>query len=164
MLVDTGMIDTHPAIEVFDPVVHPWPELGEVVAVINTHLHFDHCGGNRRFPGVPIHVQRRELEAVAEPDYLVEWVWFEGAEYVPVEGDAELMTAISVVLVPGHSPGQQAVVVQTDEGRVVVAGDVTYRLADFDESEDENIRRIRALDPRRVWISHDARPWEPAVQ
>jgi len=33
----------------------------DVACVINTHLHYDHCGGNRLFPGVPIHVQAREL-------------------------------------------------------------------------------------------------------
>src|SRR5881275_2162859 len=33
-----------------------------VRAIVNSHLHFDHCGQNRAFPGVPVHVQRTELE------------------------------------------------------------------------------------------------------
>ena len=33
-----------------------------VRAIVNSHLHFDHCGQNRAFPGVPIRVQRTELE------------------------------------------------------------------------------------------------------
>ena len=164
VLVDTGWFGEHPDIEEFRPVVLDWPELGEVVAVINTHLHFDHCGGNRRYPGVPIFVQRAELDAIDQPGFTVpEWVRFDGASYVELDGEAEVLPGIRVLPVPGHSPGQQAVVVDTDEGRVVVGGDVTYRLRDFDESDDPNIRRILALEPRRVWISHAPRAWEPRV-
>ena len=37
-------------------------DLAGIDIVVNTHLHFDHCGGNHRFAGRPIYVQRRELE------------------------------------------------------------------------------------------------------
>jgi N-acyl homoserine lactone hydrolase len=55
VLVDTGMLDSTPEL---DEEGAPMPENipRDVVCVINTHLHFDHCGGNRLFPGVPIHV------------------------------------------------------------------------------------------------------------
>jgi hypothetical protein len=43
------------------PTPHPENIPRDVACLINTHLHFDHCGGNRLFPGVPIHVQAREL-------------------------------------------------------------------------------------------------------
>jgi N-acyl homoserine lactone hydrolase len=78
ILVDTGMIDSTPELDrQWAPSLRPWPAPENVVAVINTHLHFDHCGGNRRFAGVPTFVQREEL-ALA-PDYLEEWVHFPGA-------------------------------------------------------------------------------------
>src|SRR5262245_23661236 len=64
ILVDTGMIDSTPELDAeWGPTLRPWPELGDVVAVVNTHLHFDHCGGNRRFAGTPTYVQRVELAA-----------------------------------------------------------------------------------------------------
>ena len=63
VLVDTGMIDSTPELdEEGAPVPLPENIPRDVVCVINTHLHFDHCGGNRLFPGVPIHVQLSELE------------------------------------------------------------------------------------------------------
>src|SRR5580658_5291036 len=34
---------------------------GDVSLVINTHLHFDHCGQNSVFPHAPCYVQRAEL-------------------------------------------------------------------------------------------------------
>ena len=64
VLVDTGMLDSTPELdEEGAPVPMPENIPRDVVCVINTHLHFDHCGGNRLFPGVPIHVQRLELQA-----------------------------------------------------------------------------------------------------
>ena len=85
------MIDSTPELDAeWGPVLRPWPDLGDVTAVINTHLHFDHCGGNRSFAGTPTYVQRAELAAAVEPDYLVEWVHFPGESYVELDGDAEI--------------------------------------------------------------------------
>ncbi len=63
------------------PTPHPENIPRDIARVINTHLHFDHCGGNRLFPGVPTHVQARELaDARSLDDYTIrEWVDFEGA-------------------------------------------------------------------------------------
>jgi N-acyl homoserine lactone hydrolase len=164
VLVDTGLVETTPELDAEWPTrLYPWPELGEVAAVVNTHLHFDHCGGNRLFVGVPIYVQRAEHDAVAEPDYLVEWVHATGLRYELVDGDAELMPGIAALFTPGHSPGHQAVVVETDEGPVVLAGDATYELADLDRSGSPAVERIHSLAPRLVYISHATQPWEPPL-
>ena len=57
-----------------------------VRAIVNSHLHFDHCGQNRAFPGVPIHVQQPELDlALREGHTVVEWVDFPDARYEAVE-------------------------------------------------------------------------------
>ena len=162
VLVDTGMIDSTPELDAeWGPVLRPWPELGEIDAVVNTHLHFDHCGGNRRFAGTPTYVQRAELAAARAPDYLEEWVHFDGATYVELDGDAELWNGVSVLFTPGHSPGHQAVVVDTDNGLVVLAGDVTYSMRELIDGATESIRRVHALRPRCVYLAHHERPWLP---
>ena len=52
----------------------------DVVAVVNSHLHFDHCGANSLFPEMPIHVQATEYAAAHEAGYThLPWVDFEGA-------------------------------------------------------------------------------------
>src|SRR5919201_1859625 len=130
VLVDTGMIDTTPAIEDDGEEWHPHPLpdelLSRVAVVVNTHLHSDHCGGNRLFPGIPIHVQRRELaDARTKDDYTVrEWVDFPGATYVEHDGEAEILPGVKLLPAPGHTAGHQIVVVETDEGPVVLGGDV----------------------------------------
>ena len=162
ILVDTGMVDSTPELDAeWGPVLREWPDTGDVVAVINTHLHFDHCGGNRRFAGTPTYVQRAELTAAVEPDYLEEWVRFPGGSYVEVEGDAEIVPGVSVLFTPGHSAGHQAVVVETDEGIVVCGGDVTYSMRELIDGATPSIVRIHDLQPRRVYLAHHERPWEP---
>ncbi len=97
VLVDTGMTELHPAVADMDPRLHPLSEqdfdLAGIDIVVNTHLHFDHCGGNRLFAGKPIYVQRQELDdARSQDDYTIrEWVDAPGVEYVPVDGELELL-------------------------------------------------------------------------
>jgi N-acyl homoserine lactone hydrolase len=126
VLVDTGMIDSRPEVEDMSPTPHPENIPRDVACVINTHLHYDHCGGNRLFPGVPIHVQRRELaDARTKDDYTVrEWVDFPGATYVEHDGEAEILPGVKLLPASGHTAGHQVVVVETDEGPVVLGGDV----------------------------------------
>jgi N-acyl homoserine lactone hydrolase len=164
ILVDTGMIDSTPELDRdWGPVVRPWPLAETPVAVINTHLHFDHCGGNRRFAGTPTFVQRAELEAAVEPNYLVDWVHFPGESYVEVDGDATLFEGVSVLFTPGHSPGHQSVVVDGDEGLIVLGGDVTYSMRELIDGATPSILRIHELEPERVYLAHHEQPWLPGV-
>ena len=162
ILVDTGMIDSTPELDEewniqFDPALIP----RDVACVVNTHLHFDHCGGNRLFPGIPIYVQRRELETVRrEPGYSIpEWIDFEGASYVEVDGEEAVASDVRVLPTPGHSDGHQSVLVETDDGLVVVGGDVAYTWRAFHSEENASAAGIVALEPRRVWLAHAREPW-----
>ena len=91
VLVDTGMTELRPEVADMDPRLVPLSEqefdLAGVDVVVNTHLHFDHCGGNHLFAGRPIYVQRQELEdARTEDDYTIrEWVDAPGVRYEPVD-------------------------------------------------------------------------------
>jgi N-acyl homoserine lactone hydrolase len=161
ILVDTGMVESTPELDAeWGPVLREW-DVPDVSAVVNTHLHFDHCGGNRRYAGTPTYVQRAELAAAVSPDYLEEWARFPGESYVEVEGDAELFRGVSVLFTPGHSPGHQSVVVETDDGLVVLGGDVTYSMRELIDGETGSIRRIHELRPRAVFLAHHERPWLP---
>jgi glyoxylase-like metal-dependent hydrolase (beta-lactamase superfamily II) len=111
--------------------------------MINTHLHFDHAGGNttmdpdleddaRRhvrptFPNATYVVQKGDLEMGQHRNERTR------ASYLPqnfdpitaagrwklLEGDAQLLPGISVRLTPGHVPFHQAVLVQ-DRGETAV--------------------------------------------
>lgn len=128
--------------------------------VVNTHLHFDHVGGNHRYAGTPVYVQRRELEdARTQAEYTIrEWVDPPGVEYVPVDGELELLPGVRLVPAPGHTAGSQIVVID-GERPVVIAGDTAVWFGELDEPETEGQRMIVAMNPRQVWLSHTAEPW-----
>ncbi len=106
-------------------------------------------------------MQRAELEAAVAPSYLEEWVHFPGESYIALDGDAQLFAGVSVLFTPGHSAGHQAVVVETDDGVVVLAGDVTYSMRELIGAATPSILRIHALAPQRVYLAHHERPWLP---
>ena len=168
VLVDTGMTQLHPAVADMDPRLVPLSEqpdfdLASIDIVVNTHLHFDHCGGNVLFAGRPIYVQRQELEdARGQEDYTIpEWVDAPGVEYVPVDGTFELLSGVRLVAAPGHTRGSQVVVVETGGRPVVIAGDTAVFFGELDEPSTDGQRLVRALDPEAVWLAHEHQPWRP---
>src|SRR5438067_3734898 len=162
VLVDTAMIDTRREVDDMSPTPHPENIPRDVAVVINTHLHFDHCGGNRLFPGVPIHVQARELaDARSRDDYTIrEWVDFDGASYVEHEGEVELLTGIRLLPAPGHTDGHQVVVVETDAGTNILAGDVGVSVHALGSGPTAAQRRVLALEAL-TWLSHAPEPKIP---
>jgi N-acyl homoserine lactone hydrolase len=167
VLVDTGLTTTHPLVEDMDPRIDPRGireiDPASVDVVVNTHLHFDHCGGNHLFAGTPVYVQRQELaDALTEDDYTIrEWVDLPGVEYVPVDGEHELMPGIRLAPGPGHTRGSQMVIVDSGPRPIVIVGDLAVSSRDLDEPQTPGQLKVRALDPELVWLSHQHEPWRP---
>jgi N-acyl homoserine lactone hydrolase len=147
-------------------------EPDDVVEIATSHLHFDHCGQNRAFPGVPIHVQAAEYAAAHQADYTIPgWVDFPGARYELHEGPVEVMAGIRLLPSPGHTPGHQAMLVDAADGRTLLAGQAVYRAAEWAGSDDPTVSglpsapdpaayrgsraALRALRPDRVRFGHD---------
>jgi N-acyl homoserine lactone hydrolase len=162
VLVDTGMIDSTPELDAeWQPTPHPENLPRDVVCVINTHLHFDHCGGNRLYAGVPIHVQARELADARRGGYTIhDWVDFPGATYVEHDGDSEVLPGITLLLAPGHTDGHQVVLVETPDGPRLLGGDVAYSFRELGCGGTEGQRRVLALGAL-TWLAHAARPKVP---
>ena len=168
VLVDTGMTELHPLVADMDPRVFPLSEqadvdLASIDLVVNTHLHFDHCGGNHLFADRPFYVQRRELDdARSQENYTIrEWVEAPGVDYVAVDGELELLPGVRLVPAPGHTPGMQMVVIETGGRPLIVGGDVAVWFGELDEPHTEGQLRVRALDPELVWLAHEREPWRP---
>ncbi|MBO0843039.1 MAG: N-acyl homoserine lactonase family protein [Nocardioides sp.] len=147
--------------------------------VVNCHLHFDHIGANPLFAGTPIWCQRRELAAAHGADYTVPaLVDFAGAAYELVDGEASVAPGVHIIPTPGHVDGHQSVVVECDDGTVILAGQAhdtaSAWSADALAAEAADLghvpplpdpspwmSRLLAFDPRCVLFAHDLAVWEP---
>lgn len=165
-LVDTGLlrgnawIDEHyrpNARDVRDALGAAGLRPEDVRLVVNTHLHFDHAGQNASFPDVPIVVQEAEWESAWEPGSPArQWMDFAGARYLRVRGDREVAPGVHVLATPGHTPGHQSVMVDTDDGLVLVVGQAAQDARAFAQDEpDASIERLRALNAAFIHFSHD---------
>ncbi|MHC6231056.1 N-acyl homoserine lactonase family protein [Arthrobacter sp. MMS24-T111] len=167
VLVDTGMTDLHPAVADMDPRLYPLKDQGfdirSVDMIVNTHLHFDHCGGNHLFAGTPIYVQRQELDdARNQNDYTIpEWVDAPGIHYIPVDGEFELLPGLRLLPAPGHTRGSQVVVIDSDAGPTIIAGDTAVWFDELDNPKTEGQHLVRSLNPQTVWMTHEHTPWTP---
>lgn len=167
ILVDTGIRELHPAAADMEPRLFPLSrqdfDFDSIDIVVNTHLHFDHCGNNHLFAGKPIYVQRRELEdARSKPDYTIqEWVDSAGLQYIAVDGEYHLLPGIRLLPAPGHSDGLQVVVIETTGKPIVVGGDVAVWFGELDQPSSEGQLSVLALDPKEVWLTHVNEPWRP---
>ncbi|MDE3180094.1 MAG: MBL fold metallo-hydrolase [Acidobacteriota bacterium] len=111
----------------------------DVDVVINTHLHFDHCGwnvcrdGDRLIPTfrrARYFVQRGEWEHASQPterdrgSYVEEF--FAPAEKLTefLDGDTEILPGIRVEVLPGHTRNMQAV-------RIASEGEQAYFISDL---------------------------------
>jgi len=102
----------------------------DVDYVINTHLHYDHCGNNEMFPQATFLVSESELaHAFAPgwweaPSYLRSVFDIPGLKYELVKEGFEIVRGVGITSTPGHSEGHQSVVVELDNtGTLVIAGD-----------------------------------------
>ncbi len=107
----------------------------EINLVVLTHLHLDHAGGNSHFPWAGFIVQKSELEYALNPLPVHKGGYdmdFSAPAFELLTGDAEIVPGIRVVLTPGHSPGSQAVLVDTEAGLYIIAGDSITHYVNMD--------------------------------
>ena len=146
----------------------------DVKIVINSHLHFDHCGQNAVFKHAPFYVQRTELERARTDGGTTEWFDFAGARFELIDGDAEIAEGVRVVATPGHTSGHQSVLVDAAGGAEVMIGDAAYTAEiyrDIDAADltkwpgqhadrdawTRSLERVHAIHPHAVHFCHDTR-------
>jgi glyoxylase-like metal-dependent hydrolase (beta-lactamase superfamily II) len=132
-------LDPRSPAEILEPVGMSPPEIDRVV---NSHLHFDHAGGNTRrdeagawvpsFPSAEYVVQRGEVETARWDNERTRGSYrrecFEpllaDGRLRLVEGDVALDPHLSVRVAPGHTPYMQVVLVGSEEGTVLFLADL----------------------------------------
>jgi N-acyl homoserine lactone hydrolase len=168
-----------------DDVVPQLARLGlrpaDVRYVANSHLHFDHCGGNEFFPRATFLVQRPELEAARRPGFVPSYnpspIDFDHPlDYQMIEGEHDVFGDGAVVLIPtyGHTPGHQSLLVRAGKGaQLVCASDACYTRDNTDRDVLPRIlwdaaimrdslaalRKLRDQTGATILYGHDPEQW-----
>src|SRR6184192_3676364 len=91
-LVEWKVVNRHAADALAEHDLSP----ADVRIVINSHLHFDHCGQNAVFKHAPFYIQRSELARARKSGDAIEWFDFAGAFFLMVDGATEIAEGVRV--------------------------------------------------------------------
>ncbi|WP_314613740.1 MBL fold metallo-hydrolase [Streptomyces stackebrandtii] len=164
LLLDTGMGTGSPGTDAhYQPVRKPLTvRPGDVDVIVNCHLHFDHIGGNQRFPGTPVLVQRVELATARAGGHTIDSL-LPGVRYEEIDGEHEIAPGVLVVPTPGHTDGHQSLFLDHGDRVTVLAGQAYDFAAEFGTPYRPWLDRLAELAagrPARVLFAHDRDLWE----
>lgn len=135
----------------------------DVDAIINSHLHFDHVGGNKHLPNATTYLHSAEIRQARSPEPFERFGYADrgwdhsGAKFSLFDGDREFAKGIHLFHTPGHTVGHTSLLVELEGSRpLLFMADVSYTPAAFAADQQagfhnnpvdgvRSIRRCRAL-------------------
>jgi glyoxylase-like metal-dependent hydrolase (beta-lactamase superfamily II) len=143
----------------------------QIDLVINTHLHFDHAGGNTKlvndkavptFPNAKYIVQAAEIAHAANPTERDRASYFE-EHFLPIQqsgqwhapaGDTEIIPGICTIAIPGHNADIQAI-------KLAGGGKTVFFVADLFPTRHHlslpwimayDLYPLQTLETKRKWL------------
>ena len=120
----------------------------DIDTVIFTHLHVDHAKDAEKFKNAKFVVQKSELEFAANP-HPIQAGWFVQLpkdRLEVVDGDRQIMEGIRVLHTPGHTPGGQSVLIETNNGPTCLCG-LCSIIENFSPPEQLSQMGVPAITP-----------------
>jgi glyoxylase-like metal-dependent hydrolase (beta-lactamase superfamily II) len=148
--------------------------------VVNSHLHFDHAGGNQFFPVATFLVSKKEFDFAKRPDNEGKGYykddWDHPLNYQELEGGFDIYGDGSLVVIPmpGHTPGHQILIIrQKGQQTIILSGDsvplqenynnlVVSRNNYDNEQAIESVKKLYAVvESEQAFLvhGHDSEQW-----
>jgi 4-pyridoxolactonase len=133
---------------------------GDVSVLINSHLHFDHCGANKYLTAATTYLHRDELRQARTPEpferlgYADKGYDQPGARFELLEGDLQFADGVHLFHTPGHTVGHYSLLVELQDSHpLLFMADVSYtagayaneQQAGFHNNPVDGVRSIRRV-------------------
>jgi glyoxylase-like metal-dependent hydrolase (beta-lactamase superfamily II) len=118
----------------------------KVKTLVATHIHFDHVGGVKLFPGATIFLQEKEFNFwmnnpiakrapflhVTDPVTNRYLAGLKGKKKLQlIRGNKKILPGIELLLCPGHTIGLQTVAVNTERGKAIIGSDAAHVFSSY---------------------------------
>jgi len=152
----------------------------DISYVINSHLHWDHSGGNQFFTKSIFVVQKAEYRFALYPDNFLAQAYLKNhfdhpLNYNLIEGDKEIVDGVSVITSYGHTPGHQSLLIELPKtGKVILVGDAIYTAENIEKhvpagncwnpvlamESHFKLKHLADKENARLFLTHDPNFWE----
>jgi 4-pyridoxolactonase len=153
----------------------------DVTKLVNSHLHFDHCGGNKHLQHAPVVLHEKELAQARNWEPFERFGYsdhswdYEGARFETVSGDVDVAKGLRLLETPGHTIGHYSLLVTPGSGApMLFAFDVVYTAEAFEKGVQpgfhhdpvagvRSIARLRQVAEEtgaEIFYSHDMEAWQ----
>jgi glyoxylase-like metal-dependent hydrolase (beta-lactamase superfamily II) len=153
----------------------------DIKYVVNSHLHFDHSGGNRFFPNATFLVSKEEIKCARRPDlegkgyFKAEWDL--PLNYHTVEGIFDIFGDERLVLypLPGHTSGHLVMLIRLEKHEpIILSGDSVPCRENFEQRllartnldnekalrSMERLHELASKDKAMIIFGHDSEYWD----
>ena len=110
----------------------------DVSVLMNSHLHFDHVGGNKYLTEATTYLHELELREARTPEPFERFGYADksfdhpAAKFELLSGDVELADGVHLFHTPGHTVGHYSLLVELENSRpLLFMADVSYTEAAF---------------------------------
>jgi 4-pyridoxolactonase len=155
-------------------------EPGDVKTLVNSHLHFDHVGGNKHLTKATVVVHERELDEARDCQPFERFGYsdrswdYDGASFRTISGDVEIAPGLWLFETPGHTIGHYSLLVSPASNRpMVFAFDVVYTQEALEKGVQpgfhydpvagvasiERVKQIATEHDAETFFSHDMEAW-----
>jgi glyoxylase-like metal-dependent hydrolase (beta-lactamase superfamily II) len=146
-------------------------EPGEIDIVINTHLHFDHCGGNTHvqegnlvptFPNARYFVQRLEWADAIVPNERTRATYlpdnylpvFEQGRFDLLNGNTFITSQVRTAVSRGHTRAHQIVILEDGDQTAAFVADMStlhYHLQRLAWVTGYDVEPLESIETKRYW-------------
>jgi 4-pyridoxolactonase len=153
----------------------------DVRMLVNSHLHFDHVGGNRFITKAKTVLHSKELPQARNPEPFERFGYSDkqfdhpAARFDTIEGDVEIAKGLQLFETPGHTIGHYSLLVQFEDRRpILFSFDAAYTHETLEREIQSSfhidpvagvrsIRRVKQLaqdHDAEIFVSHEMEAFE----